>query len=80
MGEFLHCYFLFACKINPWKVEVSGVAHSDPILLCSVSFFFFKASISVLKSLKIGSYLSVSFSVFNPGLASRRQSGAPRKT
>lgn len=53
---------------------MSGVAHSDIILSCDVSVF--SASISVLKTLRIGSHLSVSFFHFNPAnsrLASKQK-------
>lgn len=58
------------------------VYHSDPVLSCSVSLFL--ALISVLKMLKIGFYLSVIFSSFNPEddrlTLSRRQINVPKKT
>jgi len=42
------------------------VASSNPIVSCCVSlFFFFLVLIFVLKSLKLDSHLSVSFSGFN---------------
>ena len=41
------------------------MASSNPIVSCSISFFFFLALIFVLESLKLGSHLSVSFSGFN---------------
>ena len=41
------------------------MASSNPIVSCCVSFFFFLVLFFVLKSLKLESHLSVSFSGFN---------------